>query len=143
MKRSTTAIITLAALALASGCSGYRPAPAAFHKALSGPYVLDSGDRLRVTVFEQEGLTNTLKHAGPDATAHLLISYEESGAVSLTLTDTSRTTPAPPSSTNGGRGLPGMRERTALYGGTLEAGPLPHPRRGWRVHLHLPEESPQ
>ncbi len=47
-----------AALALA-GCSGYRPAPQAFHAAIQQPYLLDSGDVLRITVFEQEGLTNT------------------------------------------------------------------------------------
>jgi len=53
----------LLALALAvpavSGCSGYRPAPKAFHDATIQPYRLDSGDRLRVTVFEQQGLTNS------------------------------------------------------------------------------------
>lgn len=48
----------LAAL-LVSGCSSYRPAPAAFHEALDHPYRLGAGDRIRVTVFEQEGLTNT------------------------------------------------------------------------------------
>lgn len=48
----------LAALLLA-GCSSYRPAPAAFHEALDQPYRLGAGDRIRVTVFEQEGLTNT------------------------------------------------------------------------------------
>lgn len=48
----------LAAL-MVSGCSGYRPAPAAFHEALDQPYRLGAGDRIRVTVFEQEGLTNT------------------------------------------------------------------------------------
>ena len=42
-----------------SGCSGYRPAPAAFHEMLDQPYRLGAGDRIRVTVFEQEGLTNT------------------------------------------------------------------------------------
>ena len=42
-----------------SGCSGYRPAPKAFHEATIQPYRLDSGDRLRITVFEQTGLTNT------------------------------------------------------------------------------------
>ena len=47
-----------AALALA-GCSGYRPAPPAFHAAIQQPYLLDSGDSLRITVFEQEGLTNS------------------------------------------------------------------------------------
>lgn len=48
----------LAAVVLA-GCSSYRPAPAAFHEMLDQPYRLGAGDRIRVTVFEQEGLTNT------------------------------------------------------------------------------------
>lgn len=58
--KSTAFVVTalLAASALA-GCSGYRPAPAAFHKAIDEPYRLGAGDRIRVTVFEQEGLTNT------------------------------------------------------------------------------------
>ncbi len=42
-----------------AGCSSYRPAPAAFHEALNYPYQLGAGDRVRVTVFEQESLTNT------------------------------------------------------------------------------------
>jgi polysaccharide export outer membrane protein len=42
-----------------AGCSGYRPAPQAFHQAVIEPYRLDSGDNLRITVFEQEDLTNT------------------------------------------------------------------------------------
>ena len=42
-----------------AGCSGYRPAPAAFHEALTQPYRLGAGDRVRITVFEQESLTNT------------------------------------------------------------------------------------
>lgn len=42
-----------------SGCSGYRPAAPAFHEALNQPYILGSGDRLRITVFEQDGLSNT------------------------------------------------------------------------------------
>lgn len=52
-------LAVLAAAALVGGCSGYRPAPAAFHAALRQPYILDAGDRVRVTVFEQEELTNT------------------------------------------------------------------------------------
>jgi len=46
-------------LLASSGCSSYRPAPAAFHEALNRPYLLDAGDRLRITVFEQPDLTNT------------------------------------------------------------------------------------
>lgn len=42
-----------------SGCASYRPAPKVFHKATIQPYRLDSGDRLRITVFEQPSLTNT------------------------------------------------------------------------------------
>jgi polysaccharide export outer membrane protein len=48
----------LAALTLA-GCSGYKPAPAAFHEAINQPYMLDAGDRVRITVFDQDELTNT------------------------------------------------------------------------------------
>ncbi len=45
---------------VATGCaSRYQPAPPAFHKILQQPYRLDAGDRLRVTVFEQDDLTNT------------------------------------------------------------------------------------
>ena len=50
--------LTAVAVTLA-GCSSYRPAPAAFHEALNYPYQLGAGDRVRVTVFEQESLTNT------------------------------------------------------------------------------------
>jgi polysaccharide export outer membrane protein len=42
-----------------AGCSGYHPPPKAFHEAVMQPYRLDSGDRLRITVFEQPGLTGT------------------------------------------------------------------------------------
>lgn len=102
------------------------------------PTTLSPGRQLTLYRVLQEALTNTLKHAGPDATASVTLSYAPSGAVTLTVTDTGRSgTPA----VNDGRGLTGMRERTALYGGTLEAGPHPHPGRGWHVHLRLPEES--
>lgn len=47
-----------AAMTLA-GCSGYKPAPAAFHEAINQPYMLDAGDRVRITVFDQDELTNT------------------------------------------------------------------------------------
>ena len=44
---------------LISACASYKPLDPAFHKALSEPYRLDSGDVLRVTVFGQTELTNT------------------------------------------------------------------------------------
>ncbi|HBF29789.1 polysaccharide biosynthesis/export family protein [Rhizobium sp.] len=50
------AFVTLAVL---TACSSYQPAPKVFNKAIMEPYRLDSGDRLRITVFEQASLTNT------------------------------------------------------------------------------------
>jgi len=56
----TKALASVLAFSLiAAGCSGYHPAPAAFHQAMNKPYVLDAGDSVRITVFEQDGLTNT------------------------------------------------------------------------------------
>jgi polysaccharide export outer membrane protein len=59
MNRSIALSHIALALALLAGCSSYRPAPAGFHQALNQPYQLGAGDRVRVTVFEQESLTNT------------------------------------------------------------------------------------
>ncbi|MFD5480726.1 sensor histidine kinase [Streptomyces hawaiiensis] len=111
---------------------------------VNGSPTLPPGRQLTVYRVIQEALTNTLKHGGPHTTAEIELSHEEKAAVTVTVTDTGI---GNGNHTGGksrdGRGLPGMRERTSLYGGTLEAGPRPHPERGWRVRLHLPEESPQ
>ncbi|MEU1669591.1 histidine kinase [Streptomyces sparsogenes] len=96
---------------------------------------LSPGLQLAVYRIVQEALTNTLKHAGPHASAELTLAHTPHG-VDLRITDTGLgTAPGPP---DGGHGLTGMRQRAALYGGTLEAGPLPS--GGWRVHAHLPAE---
>ncbi|WP_377288208.1 polysaccharide biosynthesis/export family protein [Rhizobium sp. SG2393] len=59
-KTKTCIGLVLAALSMAAtGCTSYQPAPRAFHEATIQPYRMDSGDRLRVTVFEQPGLTGT------------------------------------------------------------------------------------
>ncbi|WP_328561312.1 sensor histidine kinase [Streptomyces coelicoflavus] len=128
---------------LESLLDGVRRAGLPVRKTVTGEATLPEGRQLALYRVVQEALTNTLKHAGPDATAQVELSYGAGGAVTLTVTDTGRAAPLPSPVLPGGRGLPGMRERTALYGGTLEAGPRPAPERGWRVHLHLPEESPQ
>ncbi len=53
----TAAVLSVATVL--SGCTSYKPAPKAFSEATIQPYRLDSGDRLRVSVFEQPGLTGT------------------------------------------------------------------------------------
>ncbi len=59
MKKLLSTCSILLAVALLAGCSGYRPAPSAFNEAINQPYRLGAGDKVRITVFEQESLTNT------------------------------------------------------------------------------------
>ncbi|NEB76841.1 sensor histidine kinase [Streptomyces sp. SID14478] len=104
--------------------------PCTFETA-GAPAALPPGIQLALYRITQEALTNALKHGGPHTTATVDLSYA-SDAVTLTVTDTGHGgAPAP-----GGRGLTGMRERTALYHGTLDAGP--QPTGGWRITARLP-----
>lgn len=57
--KTATLLTALALPAALGGCASYQPAPRAFHEATIQPYRLDSGDRLRISVFEQAGLTGT------------------------------------------------------------------------------------
>jgi len=45
--------------AIVSGGATYQPVDEAFHAVLNEPYLLDAGDGVRITVFEQNELTNT------------------------------------------------------------------------------------
>ncbi|MGW6537837.1 sensor histidine kinase [Streptomyces sp. NPDC055051] len=93
---------------------------------------LPPGAQLTVYRVVQESLTNTLKHAGPTARADVRLASGPD-AVLVTVTDT-----GVPSATPGqGQGLTGMRERAALYDGTLDCGPLPS-GTGWQVRLRIP-----
>jgi signal transduction histidine kinase len=80
----------------------------------------------------QEALTNVLKHAGPQAHASVTIAY---GPAGLTLAVTDDGTAAP-SSNGTGHGLVGIRERVAVVGGTVEAGPAEG--GGFAVRARLP-----
>jgi signal transduction histidine kinase len=85
----------------------------------------------------QEALTNVLKHAGP-ARAEVTVGCAGS-AVTIEVTDDGPGSPAPPALT-GGQGLAGMRERVALFGGDLRAGP--RPGGGFAVCARLPVGEP-
>ncbi len=67
----------------------------------------------------QEALTNTLKHAGPDAEATVRFEWSEDG-LTLTVSDNGR---GPSLSDGHGHGLIGMRERLAMIGGSIVTGP--------------------
>ncbi|MER7515292.1 histidine kinase [Streptomyces sp. NPDC126499] len=127
---------------------GVRKAGLPVHAELpsSGDAGLSGGAQLTVYRVLQEALTNTLKHAGDGAEARVTLSYGPAALV-LTVTDTGKG-PVDQLRWQGqgqGQGLAGMRERAALYDGTLECGPSPADG-GWRVRLALPhptrEDSP-
>lgn len=85
----------------------------------------------------QEGLTNALRYAvDPTRVEVALRGLAETTVVQVS-DDGVGTAPA--SSVGTERGLIGLRERAALFGGTIEAGPRSaQGGRGWRVKLSLP-----
>ncbi|MGW3115931.1 sensor histidine kinase [Streptomyces sp. NPDC001107] len=93
---------------------------------------LDSGVQLTAYRIVQEALTNTLKHADADTRVHLAI-IERDTRLTIRVQDTGPATPPRPHEE--GHGLVGMRERAALYGGTVSAGPAGG--GGWNVEAVL------
>jgi signal transduction histidine kinase len=94
---------------------------------------LAPGIELTAYRIVQEALTNTLKHAGPHAKAHVEVRYLPR-ALEVEITDDG----AGASAAGAGHGVIGMTERTALYGGTIDAGPCDG--GGFRVRVALPAE---
>ena len=84
----------------------------------------------------QEALTNVVRHAGP-AQAEVTVRYEDR-QVTVQVDDDGRGTTAQGSSA-GGHGQLGMRERVAVWGGTLHTGP--RPEGGYRVIATLPYDT--
>jgi len=84
----------------------------------------------------QEALTNSLKHAG-QARAQVSVRYLGDDLEIEVLDDGRGQARVPAAAENGGgRGIPGMHERVAVFGGRLEVGP--RPGGGFRVFAALP-----
>jgi signal transduction histidine kinase len=100
---------------------------------------LPPGIQLTVYRMIQEALTNVLKHA-PAATRATVALYFRAGVIDIQVENDDRTPPAARTPTGrAGRGLAGMRERAAVFGGTIESGRLAD--GGWRVTSHLPVDG--
>ena len=106
------------------------------------PRPLSPGADLAAYRVVQEGLTNVLRHAGPAAAT---VGVEWGEELVITVSDDGDG--SAPGDGNGavgwdggngtpGRGLLGLRERLALYGGELAAGP--RPGGGWQVRAAVP-----
>jgi len=100
------------------------------------PIPLSTGQDLAAYRVVQEALTNTVKHAS-GASVKITIDYQPN-ALRVEVTDTGGA-PSATVRSGGGRGLIGLRERLALYGGTLEAGKIA--TGGYRVHAVIPMEE--
>jgi signal transduction histidine kinase len=96
---------------------------------------LDVGVQLAAYRIVQEALTNTLKHAGPHTTVELALSAETTRLRILVRDTGPPGGVARPAAVEQAHGLIGMRERAALYGGTVAAGPAPG--GGWTVTADL------
>ncbi|MEO6470344.1 MAG: histidine kinase [Aeromicrobium sp.] len=85
----------------------------------------------------QESLTNVLKHGGPSAAARVTVTYKPEG-VEIAISDNGSRSEGPDTQ---GLGLVGIRERVAVLGGEVEAGPSEV--GGFVVRARLPylEES--
>lgn len=149
----------------AEGTSGYTPAPGLDDLPRLVDEMVSAGLAVELTVegsleelppgvglaayrIVQEALTNALRHAAASRAEVRLTNA--SGTLSIDVSDDGRgangsavTTSAAPSTgghdtgghTTGGHGLVGMRERVAMYGGTLDTGPGPD--GGFRVAARL------
>jgi signal transduction histidine kinase len=87
----------------------------------------------------QEALTNVIKHAGSPTTVDVTIEHLP-GSLTIEVTDDGRGAAsligAPALDGGTGHGLVGMRERVEVWGGELQAGPVPG--GGYRVWARLP-----
>ncbi|MCU1454956.1 MAG: histidine kinase [Acidimicrobiales bacterium] len=91
---------------------------------VDGPEVdLPAGMALAAYRIVQEALTNTIKHSGPGATASVALHF---AADELTVqVDDDGAGIRTPDHDGSGQGLAGMRERAAMYGGSVRVGPRP------------------
>lgn len=89
---------------------------------------------IQLAVFRlvQEALTNTMKHAGPGASAAVRLQLMPAEVCVDVEDDGTGRGPEPG---HAGGGLTGMRQRISVFGGELDFGPR-HPR-GWRVTARL------
>jgi signal transduction histidine kinase len=127
---------------LARVCGAGMPVELSVDAPAGTPPALPPGIDLAAYRVVQEGLTNVMKHAGPTRTT-VRLEYRPRDLL-VTVSDDGPPPGAGPAaapgqpSGSGGRGLIGLRERIAVYGGELDAGP--RPGGGWRLTARIPLE---
>jgi len=100
------------------------------------PPELPASAQLTIYRLVQEALTNVVRHAGPAASATVMLRWTNHLLELEIVNHGHASGEAAP-----GHGITGMRERAALFGGRLTAGPGAD--GGWRVHTVLNFQEPQ
>ncbi|SDD05166.1 sensor histidine kinase [Glycomyces harbinensis] len=95
---------------------------------------LSENQQLAVYRTVQESLTNVFKHASGIKRAEASLEYRDNG-LAVTVSNTGDRVDAAGTA----RGLAGLAERAAAFGGTMVAGP--EALGGWRVSLWLPRNG--
>lgn len=103
-------------------------------RVLGEPSPLPPGLDLSAYRIVQEGLTNSLKHAGAGK-AEVTVAYEPD-ELRLEVRDHGTGDRAAEPATSNGHGLVGIRERVKIFGGEMTAGPAPG--GGFLVRARLP-----
>lgn len=93
----------------------------------------DKGQQLTVYRVAQESLTNALRYAGVGATVDLAVQFG-SESTRVVVIDDGRGTPVN-GNEGSGRGLAGIRQRLAIFGGSVDAAAY---GRGWRLDAVIP-----
>ncbi|MET4581815.1 signal transduction histidine kinase [Conyzicola nivalis] len=116
----------------------FRSAGLAVSFSQSGTPPDDPAEQLTVYRLVQESLTNVLRHSAIPAVATVSVHYTPT-EVTVAVTNDGPVVAVP--TPGSGRGTVGMRERVALYGGTIESGP--RPGGGWSVVATLEHDTPR
>lgn len=92
------------------------------HHRTGQPGTLDPSVGAAAYRVVQESLTNALKHAGSGAVVDIYESWEDATVQLQVRSRAASTTASRPDAPNSGAGLPGLRERVQLAGGSFEVG---------------------
>jgi signal transduction histidine kinase len=94
------------------------------------PFELPAGVQLTIYRIVQESLTNILKHADAPSCSRVTLTFDAPLVDVCVCNDGKLVDP-----TGEGHGIGGMRERAAVSGGALRAGP--RPEGGWQVEARV------
>ncbi|HSU34625.1 MAG TPA: histidine kinase [Propionibacteriaceae bacterium] len=108
------------------------------------PPVLTAAEDLTIVRLVQESLTNVLRHAGPQATVRVRLTFATAAVTVEVVDDGAGAGLGGGIGRRHGSGLIGMRERVSAHGGSFTAGPSADPGTGagWTMRAIIPLRRP-